>query len=372
MDNVNDSELFDGVENGDEGSGQVGEDSGSQKTSQANKVEQKLSLEEKLQKKAEQIADDSEPENRWNKKSTDNKPAKKIDPKSTITKDNLTKKLPERKSDDLMDDDGNIIAKAGAERRIYEESQKIKKDWNTFQTTVLPKIKEEYDAAMSRAQKLEQLDGLVKANGLTHDEMNTIAQVAVTFKKNPVEALKMMLTNAVNQGYDVSEILNAGQTHSIESILNKKLEPLQRMFEERKNQSEEEQRNEAIRNEIKEFQETFPHSQTHSKEIVEVTKKMGLEPSIQNYTKAYWKLRSFYEQKGYDFSKVWSQSANNQNLNQKTQIVENVDEDNDIGGVPLMTRNTTGNNGNLNGDIGVNASYRDIIGKVFEEFNRKG
>ena len=367
---TNSNELFEGVQDDGEGSNSVEQNIGSEKSPQNNQRTQRPDTISELQKKAEQIANDSEPAERWNKKRTDNKSTEqdgKTEQRKTLTKDNLAKKPLDKKSDDLMDENGNILAKAGAERRVYEESQKIKKDWNTFQTEVLPKIKQQYDDAMNRANKLEQLDGVIKANGLTHDEINIIAQVAVTFKKNPVEALKMMLTNAVNQGYDVSEILNAGQTQSIESILNKKLEPLQKLFEERKNSDEEKARQDAVIQAVQEFQETFPHSKTHSKEIVEVTKRLGLEPNIGNYTKAYWKLRSFYEQKGYDFSKVFSESAKDTESN-----IQQNDFEDGIGRIPPVTRNSSVNKSNIVGDVGVNTSYRDIIKGVFDNLNRKG
>lgn len=331
-----------------------------------------------LEAKAEKIASDSEPRKRWNKNPNEGKPnpkeqSKKFEQKPTDTKqNNNTQKPAEKKTDDLVDENGNLIAKAGAERRVYEEAKKIKEDWNKFNSTVLPQIKQQYDEAMNIVKNLQSLDSLVKVNNLTHEELNTIAQVAVEFKKNPVGALKMMLTNAVKQGYDVSEIINAGQSQSIESILSKKLEPLQQFLAKSQQQEQEEVIQQQIAQEVAEFQNTFPFSKIHSKEIVEVTRQMGLEENIANYTKAYWKLRSFYEQKGYDFSKLWSESAKNasddEDMKSVKQYTNNIRKPEVGGGMPPISRNSMNYNGNnMRSNLSVNSSYADIIESVMAE-----
>lgn len=323
---------------------------------------------ESFEDKAEKIANDSEPRNLWSKKNIDKKSGSENEKKKplegrTITKDDIdSKKLAERKPEDIKDSAGNILAKAGAERRVFEENQKLKKDFETFNKEVLPKIKKDYDEAIAVATNLKSLDGLVKANNLTHQELNVIAEIAVEFKKSPVDALKRMLTNAINQGYDVSEIINAGQAQNIESILSKKLEPLQKLFEERKLQEKIENENAEMMQQVQDFQDTFPHSKLHSKEIVEVTNKLGLEPNIENFTKAYWKLRNFYESKGYDFSKNWSEATVSSVVKPRPKVED----------MPTNGRNTMNNNSrDVYSNIGVNASYGDIISDVFRELNNK-
>ena len=332
-------------------------------------AEPKLSMSEQLQAKAEKIAEDSKPRSIFDKKNIAGKSKLTIGKKEepVAGKKDIDPKKIIKKPEDLTDENGNIIAKAGAERRIMEEGQKAKTELKDFRENVLPILQKNYNEAMNTVKQLQELDGLVKANNLTHEELATTARIAVEFKKNPTQALKMMLTNAIDQGYDVSEIVNAGQQKSLEKLLSEKLSPLQKLVQERELQDEELKRTESIKAEVKTFYDTFPNSQLHSKEIAAVTEKLGLEPSPENWTKAYFKLQEFYSQKGYDFGKLWNQIESKTSIAPKIKKTV-IDDEFESGDLPTNTRNSLNYNGeNRPSKLGVNSSYADIIRSAMSE-----
>jgi hypothetical protein len=107
---------------------------------------------------------------------------------STTESDDAKQSEQSRGPQDLVDANGNLIAAGGKERRFYETAQREK------------------HRADQAASKITQLVGQLKAItdagtvgtqfGLTPEEVTTGAQLIAQYKKNPVETIQYMLTQA--------------------------------------------------------------------------------------------------------------------------------------------------------------------------------
>ena len=81
---------------------------------------------------------------------TDSKDNQEININEQNTKQQSNKSKGNNNSQDLIDENGNVLAKAGAERRFYEENQKLKREKELFNNKVMPQIKQEYNTMVAK------------------------------------------------------------------------------------------------------------------------------------------------------------------------------------------------------------------------------
>jgi len=190
---------------------------------------------------------------------------------------------------DLVDANGNLIASGGKERRFYETAQreKVRADQAT--------------------NKITQLEGQLKAitdagtvgtqYGLSPDEVTTGAQLIASYKKNPVETIQYMLTQAQSNGHNIDAIQAGGvDMNAVKQMLDNALAPLVGDRQERIDTQETEARAKEIYNN---FSSKFPDASVHENSLSRLLKD---DPSL-SVEAAYYKLQAFYAQKGLDWTK---------------------------------------------------------------------
>lgn len=234
------------------------------------------------------------------------KPAKKSKKKdstkdSTVTNVDKNEQQPQRNNtgpQDLVDKDGNVIAKAGAERRIFEENQKLRKDMAQFHAQVLPAIKQQYQAM---EQELANYKGVVEgmhAQDLSPQDIQSGFDFVRQWKKNPKEVVKFLLTSLQQSGIDIDieGMSGAIQTSAIKNMLDERLKPFE---EERDNARRIAQQEQEVEQEYNFFVQKYPDSVVHDKTLAFMVRNdPNLSPEL-----AYYKLKNYYLQKGLDFSK---------------------------------------------------------------------
>lgn len=252
-------------------------------------------------------------------------------------------------SKDLVDENGNVIARAGAERRFYEENVKLKRDRDVFNTQVLPKIREQYDAMKQRVETYQQTFNALRANDMTPEEIQTGIELMRKWKQSPQETLKYLLTNAKSYGINIEGLTSGVDVAAINQMLDEKLQPF---MQEREARLQEIQIKNQAQNEYNNFMQRFPDAKVHTKELAYLIRK---QPNL-SLDSAYYMLRTHYAENGFDFNTPLEQilKGRQQKPNNASFNMPNI--------------NQTINGANLSKNVAsVNTSYNDIIKSVLRD-----
>lgn len=231
------------------------------------------------------------------------KKSRKSDKESGKSGNNIDKNVQEGQQNksnpqDLVDENGNIIAKAGAERRFYEENQRMKREMQQFTSTVLPQIKQQYQ---QMENELAQYKGVVEglhAQDLSPQDIQSGLDFVRSWRKNPKEVVKFLLTSLQSSGIDVDieGMQPSIQAEAIKRMIDEKFKPFE---QERENQRKLQQQEEDVNNEYNNFIMKYPDAVVHDKTLAfMIRKNPNLTPEV-----AYLQLKNYYLQKGLDFSK---------------------------------------------------------------------
>tara|TARA_R110002051_G_scaffold310251_2_gene383262 strand:- start:1780 stop:2745 length:966 start_codon:yes stop_codon:yes gene_type:complete len=190
---------------------------------------------------------------------------------------------------DLRDAQGNVVAAGGKERRFYETAQRERTRADT--------------AERDKLSLQGQLDAINKAGSvstqynLTPEEVTTGAQLISAWKKNPVETLQYMLTQAQASGHNVDAISSGGTDMSaVKQMLDTALKPF---TDERQSRVDTQTANDQAKQVFDSFNTKYPDSAAHHNSLARlITKDPTLTPEA-----AYLTLRNYYLEKGLDWTK---------------------------------------------------------------------
>ena len=124
---------------------------------------------------------------------------------------------------DLVDREGRIIAKAGAERRHYEAATRFRGELETTRQQ-LQQTRTELDAFRTAAQMPTQL-------GLTPDESVVGLQLAASWKANPAGVIQYLVEQAKAQGHNIDTLGGATDVGAIKQIIANELAPFRQQAE---------------------------------------------------------------------------------------------------------------------------------------------
>ena len=189
---------------------------------------------------------------------------------------------------------GQIIARAGSERRLYEKSTRLQ--------TAMKARDDEIIALKREIADTKFLNGVPERYGVNRDEVTQALELTVAFKNNPAAAARKVLEMALAAGYNVSQILGEGAQDSVEMsavkrMLDERLAPLSN-YEQQQQQSQRER--EVLRKaeqDMNDWMDSRPYSSVH---ISAIDKLIGENPSLSPDA-AYYELRNFAEKNGLDF-----------------------------------------------------------------------
>lgn len=120
-------------------------------------------------------------------------------------------------SGDLVDREGRVIAKAGQERRFYEEANRAKTD--------LGKFKEQLRTVEGQLQAFREAASMPTQLGLTPDETTLGLQLAASWKANPTGVIKYLLEQATAAGHSVEDIGIGIAPAAIKTMIANELAP---------------------------------------------------------------------------------------------------------------------------------------------------
>lgn len=254
---------------------------------------------------------------------------------------------------DLVDANGNIIAKAGAERRFYEENVKLKRERDNFNQKVLPALRQNYDAMVSKVQAYENTFASMRMGDLSNDDIQLGLELIRQWKKSPKDTMNFLLTQAKRSGIDIDTGSNTVNMEAINQMLDDKLKPF---YQEREAIEENKRIEQESRQVYDNFINKYPDAKIHSNELAYLIRKNPNE----SLDSIYYQLKMHYMQNGFDFNTPLAEI-----LKQQKQKQNNA------------SFNTRGVNQNINTATiskpiaSVNATYDQIIKEVMKQ-NRKG
>ena len=197
-------------------------------------------------------------------------------------------------SKDLLDKNGNVIAKAGAERRFYEENIRLKRDRDNFNQNILPRIKQEYDAMANRINAYNETFKSMQIGDLSTEDINLGLELIRQWKKSPKDTINFLLTQAKSYGINIDEDGKSDMA-AINQMLDQKLQPFIQEREKQQRYYENQQKAENIYNN---FIAKYPDASIHTDELAYMFK---VDPS-QSLDSLYYQLKNYYLKNGYDFN----------------------------------------------------------------------
>jgi hypothetical protein len=190
---------------------------------------------------------------------------------------------------DLVDASGNIIATGGKERRFYETAQREKLRADN--------ASQELEAIRGQLEAVNNAGTVGNQYNLSPEEVTTGAQLIASYKDNPVETIQYMLTQAQSNGHNVDNIISGGtDMNAVKQMLDNALAPLVGDRQEMIETQEAENRASEIYNN---FSTQHPDAAVHEDSL---SRLLQQEPNL-DVEAAYYKLQSFYAQRGLDWTK---------------------------------------------------------------------
>ena len=239
---------------------------------------------------------------------------------STDGSTNEQQQRPTSGPQDLVDGQGNVIAAGGKERRFYETAQREKQRADSV-SRELTTLKSQMDAVNNAGTVGTQY-------GLSPDEVTTGAQLIAAYKNNPVEAIQYMLTQAQSNGYNIDGITSGGtDMQAVKQMLDNALAPILGEHQERADTQAANDRALEIYNE---FNSKYPDSAVHEDSL---TRLLQQDPNL-SVEAAYFKLQSYYAQRGLDWTKSLTTLQTEQNAQRAPVSVNTQPQPPDGGSVP--------------------------------------
>jgi hypothetical protein len=188
---------------------------------------------------------------------------------------------------DLVGRDGSVIASGGRERRFYEAAQRGKQQVDTLTTQLTE--------ATTRLKAFEDAGSIGNQYDLTPDEVTTGAQLISSYKNDPVETIKYLLTQAQASGHNIDTVGTTDMS-AMKQMLDTAMKPF---TDQRKAELDTQENNDRAYQVYSAFIAKFPDAAAHEDTIARLLNEdTSLSPEA-----AYFKLQSYYATKGLDWKK---------------------------------------------------------------------
>lgn len=251
---------------------------------------------------------------------TDSKNNQEININEQNTKQQSNKSKGNNNSQDLIDENGNVLAKAGAERRFYEENQKLKREKEHFNSTIMPQIKQEYDTMVAKINAYNETFKSMQMGDLSTEDIQLGMELIRQWKQSPKDTINFLLTQAKSYGINIDENGKSDMA-AINQMLDQKLQPFLQERELRDRQIQARQNAENIYNN---FMSKYPDAKNHVDEIAYLYRK---NPN-QSLDAIYFQLQNYYLKNNYDFNtplaEIQRQKQQNKNTFNGINVNQNV------------------------------------------------
>jgi hypothetical protein len=213
---------------------------------------------------------------------------------------------------DLLDRDGQVLARGGPERRFYETALKEKQRANELQTKV-GTLTSQIDAINSAGTIGTQYD-------LTPEEVVSGAQIMSAYKENPVGTIKYLLTQAQAAGHNIEDISSGGfDAKALKEMIDTALKPL---TDDRQARVDTQEADAAGLEAYNDFMGKHPDAHIHQDTLA---KLLASDPSLTPDA-AFYKLQAFFAQRGLD----WQHSLDQHQVSLDAKNAEGSDGDGQV------------------------------------------
>ncbi|MBU2051512.1 MAG: DUF3659 domain-containing protein [Gammaproteobacteria bacterium] len=210
----------------------------------------------------------------------------------------------------IVDQQGNVIAPMGRARRIYEDNEKLTREYT--------RVKQERDQFELQTREIALLNNVPKQYNLNNDEVARALDFAGRMKRgDTLGVAKDLLALISAQGHNISELLGEDVGDSIDmravkAMLDQRLGPIQQQREE---DTQRTQREEEGRRNYERFVSDNEYADVHGDAIANLMKAQSLPPQV-----AYNRIREFAYANNFDFSEpLGPQIAERQATGSQTQ-----------------------------------------------------
>lgn len=218
------------------------------------------------------------------------------------------------KDGNLVDGRGNIIAKAGAERRQYERTQ--------AQAAHISRLEAENKQLRDNDSMVKALNEVPARLGLDMRETELGLQAIASFKKDPVATAKWMLQETLKLGYNLGDVLGkdaqgqvSGGSLDLQAIKGMIAEQVAPLVQDRQAALQQTELQEAAQRDYDAFMAKHDHASVHEDVLTRLLQQdASLTPEI-----AYWQLREYAAKHGFDFTKPLREQAVSRESGQQQQ-----------------------------------------------------
>lgn len=195
----------------------------------------------------------------------------------------------------LVDATGRVVAKAGREARYYQDAFKARNAFNQLNgqhqetSTRLNRAIEIGQKLVDEVEQYKQREATLKEFNVTPDEQLQAYQFVAMAKRDPIAAIKGVLTLAAARGIDLKELGMPGGAMDMKSITdlirNEIGQVTKPITDQQRQQQETQQRNdqaaETQRKTNEEVQSFFARN-PEARPYIDIFQKMYEDPSLQN------------------------------------------------------------------------------------------
>lgn len=202
----------------------------------------------------------------------------------TVTDKQTDKEKPRGVSKDLLDKEGNVLALAGKERRVYERNTKLEKELDSIKilnTQYETKLKgyEEHIKATNDTNSI--------ASQHTPQEQQIAYELLTQFKQDPVKTINTLIADVKAKGMNIDGIGQGVDTKAVKDMIANELKPFTEQHEMGVKQREQQ---ETGKREYNAFIAKYPDAVEHVDELVYI---LDRAPQMTP-TEAFFNLREHY------------------------------------------------------------------------------
>lgn len=194
------------------------------------------------------------------------------------------------KNGDLVDAKGNVIAKAGVERRHFERAQKM--------SQVAQQLQQQNEQLREQVVQARYINKLPQALDLNEQEAEAGLKLMASFKKDPVKTVQTILTQARAMGHNI-EVPQGIDMGAVQQMLDQRLAPL---IGERQANIEQTLQVQQAQQAAAQFLAEYPDAATHENMIAQVMRAHREVGKPVTVVEAYYKLKTWALENGYDWS----------------------------------------------------------------------
>ncbi len=189
----------------------------------------------------------------------------------------------------LVDGQGNIVANAGKERRLWERVQR-------FEHYEVPELRRQLSDLTNQVAQVDVLNNVPRQLGLSDEDALQGLRLIASYKKDPVATIQYILTEARAAGHNV-QAENQGQVDlaAINRLLDDRLGPL---LEDRATQQRTTEADAEAAKQYRDFTTRFPDAVMHEDVIAGILQHdTTLSPDA-----AYYQLRLWVQEHGLNWN----------------------------------------------------------------------